>query len=121
MTEQSIQQVRRICLRFPEVTERLSHGEPSWFVKDKKLFAMFSDHHHDDRVAFVCAAPPGVQEVLVSSEPLKYYRPPYFWHRGWIGVYLDVEVDWEVIDGILEDAYRTIAPAKLISQMNLST
>ncbi len=33
---------------FPEVTERLSHGEPTWFVRDKKVFVQSSDHHHDD-------------------------------------------------------------------------
>lgn len=47
------------------------------------------DHHHDDRVAFFAAAPDGAQEALVASEPDRYFRPPYYGQRGWIGMYLD--------------------------------
>lgn len=53
--------LRRLCLSFPEVTERLSHGEPTWFVRDQKVFVTYSDHHHDDRVAFLCAGPAGAR------------------------------------------------------------
>ncbi|MHA6794957.1 hypothetical protein ACVGVM_15800 [Pseudonocardia bannensis] len=45
--------------------ERISHGEPTWFVR--RAFAMDTDHHHDDRVAFWCAAPPGAQTELVTD------------------------------------------------------
>ena len=51
-------------MALPEVTERLSHGEPTWFVRDKKTFVMYADHHHDERLAFWCAAPEGAQEML---------------------------------------------------------
>ena len=59
--------LRRICLALPETTERLSHGEPTWFVRGKKTFVSYADHHHDDRVAFSCAAPPGAQRSMVAS------------------------------------------------------
>jgi hypothetical protein len=104
-----LDKLREICLSMPHATERPSHGEPCWFINDKKLFVMFANRHHDDRVAMWCAAPPGVQEVLVSTEPSKYFRPPYVGHRGWMGVYLDVQVDWEEIRGIMEEAYRFVA------------
>src|SRR5262245_12669978 len=83
--EDPIERLRRLCLALPEVTERLSHGEPTWFVQGKKTFVTTSDHHHDDRVAMWCAAPPGAQEVLVGSEPERLLRPPYVGNRGWIG------------------------------------
>lgn len=105
----SIERVRRLCLTWPETSERLSHGEPSWFFRDKLLFVTSADHHHDDRVAMWCAAPPGVRDPLIEAEPTRYFLPPYVGHRGWIGVYLDVEVDWEVIEGLIGDAYHTIA------------
>ncbi|HUC33572.1 MAG TPA: MmcQ/YjbR family DNA-binding protein, partial [Ilumatobacteraceae bacterium] len=54
-----VDRLRAICTALPEVTERLSHGEPTWFVRDKKTFVTTSDHHHDDRFGFWCAAPPG--------------------------------------------------------------
>jgi len=111
--------VREICLALPETNERTSHGEPAWFIQDKKLFVMYANHHHDDRLAFWCAAPSGAQEVMVAGEPEKYFRPPYVGHRGWLGVYLDVEVDWTVTSEILRDAYKSVAPAKLLKQFEL--
>src|SRR2546428_11630273 len=85
-----LERLRAICMALPEATERVSHGEPAWFVQDKKLFVMFADHHHDDRLAFWCAAPPGAQEVMITSAPDRFFRPPYVGVRGWLGVWLDV-------------------------------
>lgn len=111
---ETVERLRRICMALPEVTERLSHAEPAWFVRDKKAFANLSDHHHDDRLGFWCAAAPGVQEILVAASPDRFFRPPYVGHRGWLGVYLDVpNVDWDEISVLAEDAYRLIAPKKL--------
>jgi hypothetical protein len=106
--------LRELCLALPETTERLSHGEPAWFVRGKKTFAMFADHHHDDgRLAFWCPAPPGAQEELVRAEPERFFRPPYVGHRGWLGVRLDVGVDWPEVDRIVREAYRVVAPKSL--------
>lgn len=104
----ALDKVRSICTALPQVEERLSHGEPAWFFKGKKLFVMFADHHHDDRLAFWCAAPMGAQEAMIASDPAKYFRPPYVGVKGWFGVYLDVEVDWSEIEGIVDEAYETV-------------
>jgi hypothetical protein len=112
-----LESLRKLCLALPETTERLSHGEPTWFVRDKKTFVTYADHHHDDRLGFWCAAPPGVQEALVGESPDRFFRPPYVGHRGWLGVYLDVPVDWAEIAEIVEDAYRVIAPKRLVAEL----
>jgi hypothetical protein len=109
--------LRKLCLALPETTERLSHGEPTWFVRGKKTFVMFADHHHDDMLAFWCPAPPGAQEELVRTEPERFFRPPYVGHRGWLGVRLDVDVDWGEIDRIVREAYRLVAPKTLAAQV----
>ena len=113
-----IEQLRALCLALPEVIERLSHGEPAWFVRGKKSFVTFADHHHDDRLAFWCAAPEGAQQSLVWSYPERFFRPPYVGVRGWLGVYLDVPVDWGEIAAIVEDAYRTVAPKRLVALLD---
>jgi hypothetical protein len=118
MAPDPVPRLRRLCLALPEVSERLSHGEPSWFVRDKKLFVTMSDHHHDDRVAFWCAAPEGAQQELVASDPLHFFHPPYVGGRGWLGVYLDVEVDWDEVESLVEDAYREVAPKRLVAQLD---
>lgn len=117
MSEDPLDRLRHLCLALPETTERLSHGEPTWFVRDKKTFVMFADHHHDDRLAFWCAAPPGVQEALVGSDPDRFFVPPYVGHRGWLGVWLDVPVEWDEIAELVTDAFRVVAPAKLVAQL----
>ncbi|MEV1175197.1 MmcQ/YjbR family DNA-binding protein [Nonomuraea sp. NPDC049784] len=114
----ALERLRVLCLALPEVTERLSHGEPTWFVRGKKTFVMFADHHHDDRLAFWCAAPHGAQEELVGEDPERFFRPPYVGQRGWLGVYLDVEADWAEIAEIVADAYRQIAPKSLTACMS---
>ncbi|MGA9870989.1 MAG: MmcQ/YjbR family DNA-binding protein [Rhodococcus sp. (in: high G+C Gram-positive bacteria)] len=105
-------------MALPEATERVSHGEPAWFVRKAPQFAMFSDHHHDDRVGFVAAAPAGAQQDWLARDTVKFYAPPYFGGRGWIGVYLDVDQNWDDIADIVDDAYRTVAPKKLITQLD---
>lgn len=118
MAKDPLDQLRALCTAFPEVTERLSHGEPTWFVRDKKTFVTYANHHHDDRLGFWCAAPPGAQAVLVEGDPVRFFVPPYVGHRGWLGVYLDVEVDWEHVALIVEDAYRAVAPRGLVAQLD---
>ncbi|SFB62173.1 hypothetical protein SAMN05216266_13014 [Amycolatopsis marina] len=113
-----LESLRRLCLALPEATERLSHGEPTWFVRGKKTFVTYSDHHHDDRLGFWCPAPQGVQEELVAQEPERFFRPPYVGHRGWLGVRLDVDVDWVEIAEIVADAYRMVAPKQLIARLD---
>jgi len=117
VTEDSVEALRRLCLALPEVTERLSHGEPTWFVQVKKTFVTTSDHH-DDRVAFWCAAPPGAQEVLVGADPERFFRPKYVGHRGWLGVYLDVTQDWDQIADLVRDAYREVASRRLVAMLD---
>ena len=114
----ALDRLRTLCLALPEVTERPSHGEPTWFIRGKKTFVMFAEQHHDDRVAFWCAAPAGVQEHLVAADPAHYFRPPYVGHRGWLGVYLDVPVDWAEIGEVVMEAYRSIAPASLLKSLD---
>ena len=112
--------VRRACFALPEVTERLSHGSPSFFVREKgPCFVSFvDDHHGDGNVGIWCAAPPGAQSALVETEPERFFRPPYVGGRGWLGVRLDVDPDWDELAGIVADAYRTVAPKKLVALLD---
>ena len=118
-SDDPLERLRRLCLALPETTERLSHGEPTWFVRGKRTFVTYANHHHDDRLAFWCAAPAGVQETLVSSAPERFFVPPYVGQRGWLGVYLDVLLDWEEIADLDTDAYRVVAPKRLVRDQGL--
>ena len=96
----ALNRVRELCLSFPGTSERLSHGEQCWFVK--KQFVTMADHHHDERVACWAAAPEGAQARWVVQHPERFFVPPYLGGRGWVGVYLDVDQDWDDVAEIIE-------------------
>src|SRR5260221_11959017 len=107
-----VERVRRICLGLPETSEKISQGKPTWFV-GKKVFAMFSNNHHDDgHVAVTVPAAIGIQEMLITKAPKKFYRPPYVGCRGWIGIEVDRVSDKDLALHIRE-AWTLIAPKKL--------
>jgi hypothetical protein len=113
--EQTLTRLRKICLALPETSERLSHGAPTFFVREKKAFLMvLTNHHGDGRFAIWCAAAPGMQQMLVDADAEKFFVPPYVGHRGWLGASLDGALDWEELAGIAEDAYAEVAPSKLV-------
>jgi len=103
--------VRRICLALPDTTEKISHGEPTFFSK-KGVFTMFSNNHHNDgHVAVWVPAPPGLQEALIAEEPKTYYRPPYVGGVGWIGIELD-QIDDEALTAHIRQGWNVVAKRK---------
>lgn len=110
--------VREICLALPEVTEKLSHGAPTFFVR-KSFLMLWADGHHGNHFAHLwAAAPAGVQAEVIEAEPDHFFKPPYVGTRGWIGLRLDGKIDWVEVAAVAEDAYRTIAPAKLVAALD---
>jgi hypothetical protein len=114
------ERLRAICLALPEVTERPSHGAPTFFVRDKKSFVTLwaAGHHEDGFPHLWCAGLPGAQAELVAAAPDRFFRPPYVGGRGWLGVRLDAGLDWAEIAELCQDAYRAVAPARLIAQLD---
>ena len=110
--EKHVERVRQICLALPETWEKLSHGEPTFFVH-KRVFAMCSTNHHNDgHFAVVIPAAIGIQAALIEASPKKFYRPPYVGGAGWVGIELPRVKDKELAMH-LEEACRLIAPEKL--------
>ena len=117
--ERALAGMRNICLGLPEVSERLSHSAPSFFIRQKKTLAMFHDDHHGDgELGIWCPAPRGVQAELVETQPDRFYVPAYVGHRGWLGMRLDRDPDWDEVAGVLVEAYRTVAPKKLVAELD---
>ncbi|HSK87838.1 MAG TPA: MmcQ/YjbR family DNA-binding protein [Anaerolineales bacterium] len=115
MSEKQLERVRRICLALPETTERLSHGEPTFFV-NKKVFVMFANNHHNDgRIAVWLPVPSGFQAALIETAPEIYFHPPYVGVRGWIGIELDRIHDKDLAFHI-QTAWELIAPKRLVPQ-----
>jgi predicted DNA-binding protein (MmcQ/YjbR family) len=105
-----LDRLRAICLALPDTTEKLAWGEPTWRVKGR-LFAQLDDHHHGaEHLAVWLPAPLGEQEAMVFTDPVRFFRPPYVGHKGWVGVRIDRRPDWRLVARLVEQAYGLVAP-----------
>ncbi len=110
--EEHLRRVRRICSGMPGMTEKLSHGEPTFFVR-KKVFAMFANNHHEDgHIALWIPAPAGQQAMLIKTSPETFFKPPYVGVRGWVGIELNRISDEDLAYHIRE-AWGFVAPKSL--------
>ena len=109
---EGLSRLRSICLALPEASEQGGVGDPTFKVRDK-IFAM--RHPMDERESLWCKAQAGVQSTLVASEPERFFVPPYVGQHGWIGVWLDVDQDWNFIEDRIIESYCLTAPKKLIA------
>jgi uncharacterized protein YdhG (YjbR/CyaY superfamily) len=111
--ESQLERVRRICATMPSVFEKPSHGSPTFFVeKNKGVFTMFVNNHHDDgELAVWLAAPPGLQSALIEEAPETYFKPPYVGASGWIGVQLN-QVGDEALRIHIRKSWELVAPGK---------
>jgi len=88
MSAEQIARVRGLCDGLSGSTEKVSHGEPTFFV-DGRVYAMFADNHHGDgHIAVWVPTPPGAQTNIIATAPETYFRPPYVGARGWVGIEL---------------------------------
>ena len=115
LAERWLERIREVCLAFPEAVEAGGVGNPSFKVRDK-IFAM--QHGHEERPSLWVKAPPGVQELLVGAEPERFFRPPYVGHAGWVGAWLDVDLDWDELGDMIEESYLMTAPKRLQAQLD---
>ena len=107
-----IERVRQIALALPGVTEKLSHGEPAFFVRGRMFFMLDNNHHGSGHVAVWCNAPDGAQQSLVAGDPKHFFVPPYVGKAGWLGMRLDSGLPWPVIGDLLKQAYATSSVRK---------
>jgi len=106
--------LRTICLALPQAAEKETWGDPTFRVRDR-IFAMLS--HGDGRPAVWLKAPDGAQEVLIGADPARFFRPPYVGPRGWVGMWLDADPDWDQVAHLVRQSYRLVAPKKLATQL----
>src|ERR1700733_13559696 len=101
--------LRSICLALPEANEELMRRCPSYRVADK-IFAL--ERPWNDRLALWRKVPEGSREILLEAEPTRFFIPPYFGAKGWIGVGLDEKADWREIEAFIRRSYRLVAPQR---------
>jgi hypothetical protein len=117
-----VERISAICLALPEAAVTSGTGQHhAYSVRGKKFAYHINDHHGDDRVSFQCKADKGVNAELVAADPARFMLPPYMAQHGWIGVWLDlpgVKIDWDEIEALATDAYRLLAPKRLVALLD---
>lgn len=120
MPRNPLPRLRKLCLALPEAHEVEAWGEPTFRVRNK-IFAMYASagtHHGNGRPGVWCKATHVDQDLLVRADPDRYFVPPYVGPSGWVGVWLDGELDWGPLGELLRDGYRLVAPKRLVRQLD---
>ena len=119
MAPRVLDRVRRICLAQPDAHEQLAWGAPTFRVKGK-LFAMYAHpatHTGAGRPGLWLHASKANQVLMVADRPHRFFVPPYVGVGGWVGVWLDGDVDWDDVRELARDAWRRVAPRTLVAQV----
>jgi predicted DNA-binding protein (MmcQ/YjbR family) len=101
--------LRAICLALPEATEVAMRPGPSYRVADK-IFA--NERSRSGRLSVWCKAPDGSQEVLIGADPRRFFFPPYYGLKGWVGMHLDDGPDWTEVAAFVKRSFWLVAPRR---------
>jgi len=110
----TMNRLRALCMALPEAEERETWEIPTFRVRDK-IFAMA--HPDKGRPSVWMKAPRGTQAILTEAAPDRFFSPPYVGHKGWIGVWLDVDPDWDEMRALVERSWRMTAPKRLVATL----
>jgi hypothetical protein len=113
----------KVRARIAALVESLPEGEAvrigehmSLEVRKRRFGWFMADHHGDGRLAINCKVPALVAAQLQTLVPTQFHIPKYVGNKGWIGLWLDVpKVDWDQVELCLIEAYRSVAPKKLLT------
>jgi hypothetical protein len=106
--------IRDAALELPCTEERISHGQPTFFVAGKQ-FAQFRDNHHGDEKTVVCVRVSSLDEqaMLLEADPEAYSKPAYL--PSWISINLAGDaVDWDHVADRIAASWELAAPRRLL-------
>jgi hypothetical protein len=112
----ALTKVRGSALELPGAEERLSHGQPTFFVAGKQ-FAQFRANHHGDTRTVVCVRTSSLDEqaMLLDSDPETYSKPAYLGPSGWVSINLAGEkVDWDHVADRIAESWELAAPRSML-------
>ncbi|MGC4932915.1 MmcQ/YjbR family DNA-binding protein [Gordonia sp. DT30] len=110
--------VREIALAFPDATEVVAHGRPTF--RCRKMFGNYGGGEkggvrHDQSLLFV--PDPAERTPLLSDS--RFFVPAYLGAYGWLGLLLDDSTDWPEVWELLDASYRQIAPKRSIAKLDV--
>lgn len=106
--------LRSICMSLPEAREVEAWGAPTFRVKT--IFTMYSARNHhtgEDEPSAWIKSDIANQEALLRMGPDRFFKPPYVGPKGWIGLMLTDDTDWDEVRALVWDAWRESVPRRL--------
>jgi len=110
----ALERIRAAALDLPETSERLSHGQPTFFVAGKQ-FAQFRENHHGDGKTVVCVRVSSLDEqaMLLEADPETCSKPAYM--PSWLSINLAGEqVGWNHVADRIAESWELAAPRRLL-------
>lgn len=107
--------------------ERDTHGAVGFYVAGRPLCYLHDNHRGDGRVSVWFPSSEAIQEELITAEPDRFFRPTPSaagTFSTWLAVFVDLgepAVDWSEIDEVLREAYRNVAPRRLVAELDART
>lgn len=110
----ALARLRAIALAFPEATEKMTFGRPTF--RAGKIFAYYGQGQTGHpRPASIQILPEDDERLALLADP-RFYIPSYIGPYGWVGLDLGLaEPDWQEIAELVDSSYRRIAPARLLA------
>jgi predicted DNA-binding protein (MmcQ/YjbR family) len=108
-----IERVRSICATLPEVDERVDGFGHAAFSVGSKSFVLIGAGKGEGSLSFKSDAI--TQSRLAQTGP--YVRTPGLGHHGWVTLWGDSKINWEDMRDLIADAYRLVAPRRILRGM----
>jgi hypothetical protein len=116
-TRDPLGRLRTLIGAWPETSERLSHGAPTWWGGRRTFAALRIDHHGEAGPCLWIKSTHEMQAELVEADPERFFVPPYMGVSGWVAVRLRDGVDWHQLTALLEEGYRAVAPRRALRRL----
>lgn len=110
--------VREIALAFPEATEVIAHGRPTF--RCGKVFAHYGGSvRGGDRRDHSLLVKPDPSEAQALADDARFFVPAYLGPAGWVGLELDATApDWDEVRELIDASFRLVAPARLVRDLD---
>ena len=107
-----LKKLRKICLSLPDTVEDEKWGKPHFCVVEK-IFAGCGEENDKFVIGFKL-------EMSHAKSIIKkpgFWKAPYVGHKGWVSMDPTVVDDWKLIEELVNESYRLIAPKRTLAKL----
>jgi predicted DNA-binding protein (MmcQ/YjbR family) len=108
-----LSRLRGICAHLPEVAEEIDGFGHTSFRVGKKSFAILGESNGKPSLSIKSDLT--TQDALIRTK--RFERTPYIGQHGWVSLAEGEAPDWDEVADLMKDAYRMVAPKRLLKQM----